>query len=28
VPILGWRPDEPPDDVNSVYGWASVARKP
>lgn len=28
VPILGWRPDEPPVDVNSVYGWASVARKP
>ncbi len=28
VPILGWRPDEEPADVNSVYGWASVARKP
>lgn len=28
VPILGWRPDAEPEDVNSVYGWASVARKP
>lgn len=28
VPILGWRPVHPPEDVNSVYGWASVARKP
>lgn len=28
VPILGWRPARPPEDVNSVYGWASVARKP
>jgi len=29
VPILGWRPD--PDtstDVNSVFGWAAVGRKP
>jgi hypothetical protein len=29
VPILAWRPD--PDtstDVNSVFGWAGVARKP
>jgi hypothetical protein len=23
----GWRPDEPQDDVNNVYCWASVARK-
>lgn len=30
VPILGWRPDPDAEDVdvNSVYGWASVARKP
>lgn len=30
VPILGWRPDPGAEDVdvNSVYGWASVARKP
>jgi hypothetical protein len=28
VPILGWRPDSPPDDVNAVHGWAAVARKP
>ncbi|MFW6204837.1 MAG: SAM-dependent methyltransferase [Actinomycetota bacterium] len=28
VPILGWRPAHPPEDINSVYGWASVARKP
>jgi hypothetical protein len=30
APILGWRPDPGAEDVdvNSVYGWASVARKP
>jgi hypothetical protein len=28
VPILGWRPDaQTSTDVNSVYGWAGVARK-
>ncbi|MFN0284106.1 MAG: SAM-dependent methyltransferase [Kineosporiaceae bacterium] len=30
VPILGWRPDEGSEgvDVNSVFGWAGVGRKP
>jgi S-adenosyl methyltransferase len=29
VPILGWRPDaDTSTDVNSVYGWAAVGRKP
>jgi trans-aconitate methyltransferase len=28
APILGWRPDEQPDDVNAVHGWAAVGRKP
>jgi hypothetical protein len=29
VPILGWRPDsDTSPDVDSVYGWAGVARKP
>lgn len=30
VPILGWRPDPSAAnvDVNSVFGWAAVARKP
>jgi hypothetical protein len=28
VPILAWRPERPPADVNAVHGWAGVARKP
>jgi S-adenosyl methyltransferase len=29
APILGWRPDaDTSPDVNSVYGWAAVGRKP
>ncbi len=32
VPILGWRPDVEPSpphgDVNSVWGWCGVGRKP
>ena len=27
APILGWRPDEKPDDVDAVHGWAGLARK-
>jgi S-adenosyl methyltransferase len=27
APILGWRPDDPPADVNAVHGWAGLARK-
>jgi hypothetical protein len=27
VPILGWRPDEEPADVDAVHGWAGLARK-
>jgi hypothetical protein len=28
VPVLSWRPDEPPADPRSAYYWAGVARKP
>jgi hypothetical protein len=28
VPILGWRPEDEPEDVNAVHGWAGLARKP
>jgi O-methyltransferase involved in polyketide biosynthesis len=28
VPILGWRPERRPPDVNAVHGWAGVAQKP
>lgn len=28
VPVLAWRPDEPPDDPNAAWYWAGVARKP
>jgi hypothetical protein len=28
VPILSWRPETEPEDPNSVYYWAGVARKP
>ncbi len=28
VPILAWRPEEPPADENAVHGWAALARKP
>jgi hypothetical protein len=27
APILGWRPDDEPADVNAVHGWAGLARK-
>jgi len=27
VPILGWRPEQEPADVNAVHGWAGLARK-
>ena len=27
APILGWRPDDAPGDVNAVHGWAALARK-
>jgi hypothetical protein len=27
APILGWRPDDVPADVNAVHGWAGLARK-
>lgn len=27
VPVLAWRPDEPPKDLNAAYYWAGVARK-
>lgn len=26
VPILAWRPDQPPEDPNAAYYWAGVAR--
>lgn len=28
VPVMAWRPDEPPADPNGAYYWAGVARKP
>jgi hypothetical protein len=28
VPVLAWRPDEPPKDPNAAYYWAGLARKP
>ncbi len=28
APILGWRPDDAPGDVNAVHGWAALGRKP
>jgi hypothetical protein len=28
VPILGWRPESSPADVDAVHGWAGLARKP
>ncbi|RSM56826.1 methyltransferase [Actinoplanes sp. ATCC 53533] len=28
VPVLAWRPDEPPEDPNAAYYWAGAARKP
>jgi hypothetical protein len=28
VPVLAWRPDEPPADPRSAYYWAGIARKP
>jgi hypothetical protein len=28
VPVLAWRPDEPPVDPHSAYYWAGIARKP
>jgi hypothetical protein len=28
VPVLAWRPDKPPEDLNAAYYWAGVARKP
>ena len=27
APILGWRPDDEPADLNAVHGWAGLARK-
>lgn len=28
VPVLAWRPDEPPEDPRGAWYWAGVARKP
>jgi len=28
VPVMAWRPDEPPADPNGAFYWAGVARKP
>jgi hypothetical protein len=28
VPVLSWRPDQPPAEPESAYYWAGVARKP
>jgi hypothetical protein len=28
VPVLAWRPEEPPADPRSAYYWAGIARKP
>jgi S-adenosyl methyltransferase len=28
TPVLSWRPDEAPDDPESAYYWAGIARKP
>jgi len=28
VPVLAWRPDEPPADPQSAYYWAGIAQKP
>jgi len=28
VPVLSWRPDEPPADPEVAYYWAGIARKP
>lgn len=28
VPVLAWRPDEPPADAGAAWYWAVVARKP
>ncbi|HEX6196718.1 MAG TPA: SAM-dependent methyltransferase [Jiangellaceae bacterium] len=28
VPVLAWRPDEPPADADAAWYWAAVARKP
>jgi hypothetical protein len=28
VPLLAWRPDTEPADVNAVHGWVGAARKP
>lgn len=27
VPVLAWRPDQPPDDPNAAYYWTGVTRK-
>ncbi len=27
VPILGWRPEQEPADLNAVHGWVGLARK-
>jgi hypothetical protein len=28
VPVMAWRPDEPPADPNSAWYWAAIGRKP